>query len=1228
MTHLLRLSEVTDVDDDISLTSEQEDALVLDRNVAITAGAGTGKTTTLTARYLALLDAHPDVGPENIVTITFTRKAAAELRTRVREDIYDRLEDAEETGASYERWRDVLDEIDNGYIHTIHAFCARLLREHSIEAPVPFGFDVLDEDGAADLQREVVVDFLDTEQDDSDVVTLSRLWNHGRLADVLVGLLDERPDSTEWVEHWRDASIEEYMDFLRREVCDLDGDTAQSMLTDPAIEDALDTINRLANADLAVDDDVDGVRLLGNLTSAVEPLPASRSQADGDTCRQVVADLYRTLQKQSGGLYGSASWHIMGKKADWESAKDAYSDLKDAVNAILDVLDAHEDALETIPGELERNSAHYVLALARVFDEVQDEYVAAKERQNALDYPDLITTTIEFLEANDAVRSDLRSKFAAVMVDEFQDTDLRQWRLIKLLTDLEADADHVFLVGDEKQSIYGFRGADVTTFGTARRDLAATNAAQGLDALPEGNATDPTALELSGNFRSLRTTLDVVDAVFEQLFQAEGDNHAPYEARPQSLTFERDRVEDIAGLEGSVEYLLVPDDPEVAAELLEDENPVVDAAAEHASEAEAQALAARLTHLFADPPEVQDPDDGEHHEATPSDVAILLRRRTHLDRYQRALNEYDIPYTVVSGTGFYDTYEVRTLVNLLRVLADPDDDISLYGVLRSPLFGLSDDRLALLTADSNSLWKALAATDDPPLADAYELLTTWRTLAGVDNSGETGVLPWGRLLTHIIDDTGYLMSVSADEHGQQAVANVEKFREQLRAWSEGGIRTAASLLHRIDREAEPDVREGEAEIPEGVEGVRLMTIHAAKGLEFPVVVVPDLGSKLNYGRSIDDHGHVRLTNEADDVPPLLAVKSPSPNDVYSLEATVAHRYARNQSLPRERAEAKRLLYVACTRARDRLLLCGTHDVSQTEDGGYALGETEAFDEAERWRDWLQPLLLDRDAVLDRLFIDQAVTAGMGNGNYTVRLPPKPTALDAGMGKPDAYPEIEIPTTTPPAQGVRVTASNVVNAVAESHTERDEDGSSRTAEAPSETLPANVFGTVVHKLAELRPTNAEWADVARRVAGIEGHSLTDDDRSRVRRHTRDAIDYVDQLETTHNVQRTYDELSVIARLDNHRIVGDIDHLTVTPQAYHITDYKTNDTTYRSAADLADHYYPQMLCYALALLQHDPSREVHANLRFTDASVTERFEWNSEEKSAVRSDMHSLINQLDM
>jgi ATP-dependent helicase/nuclease subunit A len=140
----------------LQLTDEQEDALIQGRNVAITAGAGTGKTTTLTERYVTILAEDPSLTPENIVTITFTRKAAAELTERVRTEVYDRLE-AVDSPEAYHRWRTVLDDLEDGYVHTIHAFCTRLLRERAVEAPVPLGFDVLDEDGAATLQREVVI---------------------------------------------------------------------------------------------------------------------------------------------------------------------------------------------------------------------------------------------------------------------------------------------------------------------------------------------------------------------------------------------------------------------------------------------------------------------------------------------------------------------------------------------------------------------------------------------------------------------------------------------------------------------------------------------------------------------------------------------------------------------------------------------------------------------------------------------------------------------------------------------------------------------------------------------------------------------------------------------------------------------------------------------------------------------------------------------------------------
>ncbi|MGB9985567.1 UvrD-helicase domain-containing protein [Salarchaeum japonicum] len=1208
---------MTEDPEEIQLTEEQEDALVQGRNVAITAGAGTGKTTTLTERYVTILAENPSLTPENIVTITFTRKAAAELTERVREEVYDRLE-AVDSPEAYHRWRNVLDDLEDGYVHTIHAFCTRLLRERAVEAPVPLGFDVLDEDGAATLQREVVTEFLERNQDDDDVALLAQLWGRDQLVDVLAGLLDERPQSEAVLDEWRDAEVADYVDICWEVVCDLDVADARQTLYADGLLGQLRTVAGRVDREGAIADE-DGLRAYRTFSEVATTLPDDPEESDPRDCQRAILELYEACEKKNGGLY-SSSGYVVGDRDDWGEYGDVYDDLKDAIDAVIAAVEPHADAVETTPGELEANSAHYALALMRVFDDVLAAYADEKERRDTLDFPDVIETTLEFLRTNDAVTERLQDQFAAVMVDEFQDTDSRQWGLVKHLTGVdEQTASNVFLVGDEKQSIYGFRGADVTTFGDARRELQTVNEARGVDDVPDSDAESPTALELSGNFRTLDEPLSFLNELFEYLFQAEGETHEPYEAPPQELTTQRDRVEDIEGLTGSVEYLAVPDDADTAAELFGDDHPVAEGALDHTIEAEAQALAARLTHLFDDPPQVQDPDTGAHRDATPDDTAILLRRRTHLDRYQRALEEYDIPYTVVGGVGFYDTPEVQALTNLLRVLGDPQDDVSLYGVLRSPLFGFADDRLAPAVAEADSVWDALAETDDPQLADAFDLLTTWRTLSGCATPSEDGVLPWNRLLSRVIDDTGYLASVSADERGRQAVANVEKFRDQVRTWSENGVHTAAGLLHRIDRQAEIDPREGEADIPGDVEGVRIMTIHAAKGLEFPIVTVPDLGSDLNFGRSVDDHGYVRLVEGTTDAPPIPAVGGPHPNDAFSIEKTAVHEYADRRLLPQERAESKRLLYVACTRTRDHLLLCGTHDIDIDESGHIELGEPDDFDDASRWRDWLQPILFDDHELVAEAFHDGATDARIGDAPYTFQAPPRPVEWQSEAPTEELDPAITVPSPPERQAAVRVAATTLVSAVADA----SEDRHSYTSGDGTVGLSPTTFGTVVHRLNELRPPREEWPSFIRQLSRMGSEEPTDDDLQAAVSHAQDAIRFVDETEADLPLEATYDEYSVVARLDDSRIVGDIDRLLVTPDAYHIIDYKTNDLSSTTTDTLADHYRPQMLAYALALFQHDPARQVRASLRFTDVGVEERFEWQRSELTDIESELRSML-----
>jgi ATP-dependent helicase/nuclease subunit A len=1216
--------------DGITPTDEQRDALVLDRNVTITAGAGTGKTTTLTQRYLEVLRSQPSTTPANIVTITFTRKAAAELETRVREEVYDELRAADDP-AEYARWRTVLDELEDGYTHTIHAFCARLLRENAVQAPVPMEFDVLDEDDTADLQRQVVVEYIDANDTDSDVALLSRLFgSHGRLVDILTGLLDERPDSEAWLDAWGDRTVDDYVDYLWEHVCALDPATARETLEAADVETAFETARRFQRESFAVDDGADGVAVLRE----VADIAATVEDADDERAYQhACRDLYELLETGSGGLYSSASHHLVGTKGSWNDETDAYSDCKAALNALLDKLSTIEDEIETTPGDLERNSAHYVLALAEVFEDVLAAYEDEKETREALDFPDLIETTIAFLRSNPDVRSSLRASFDALMVDEFQDTDDRQWELVSLLAELangEVETDNVFLVGDKKQSIYGFRGAEVTTFDRAKEALQTENEALGRDALPDGTQDSPTDLELSGNFRTLDEPLTFLNALFERVFQPEGESYADYEAEPQALSVERDRIEETESFDGSVEYLVVPEDEADATDLLGEDHPVTDATVEHTTAAEAEALGARLSTLLSDPPTVYDTDDDEPRDATPDDIAILLRRRTHLDRYQRALDKYGIPYSVVSGTGFYDTPEVQTLINLLRVLADPTDEISLYGILRSPLFGFTDDRLAPLAADTDDLWQALQETDDEQLCDAADLLSRWRELAGCVHSDETEVRPWNRVLTQVFDDTGYLVSIGADEGGTQAVANVEKFRDEIRAWSEGGTRTAASLLRRIDRQAEVDQREGEADFPSGTEGVRIMTIHAAKGLEFPVVVVPDLGSDLNFGRSIDEYGYVRLVTDHEDEP-LLAAGGPSPQDAFDVEKTTAHHYADDIGLPRERAEAKRLLYVACTRSRDHLLLCGTHEFEETGDG-LAFGEVNDPEEASAWRDWVQPAVLEQEGLVQRLVRTGQAQASLGDAAYAVRLPGEGVAWQDDSSSAEEsggeFPRIELPQPTELDQQQRVSATDLVDAASDYPSDQateaeDEDRVDTTASRSD--LPRNEFGTVVHRILEFERPRSEWLALARRIAAVNGFDITEGTVAEVVEHAADAKDFLDAEAATYAESETYEELSVSATVGDFQVVGDIDHLRVTPEAFVITDYKTNRLGTRTTEGLAEHYRPQMMSYALALLEYDPDREVIVDLRFTEAGTTESFRWDKTDADVIADELAELCGR---
>lgn len=1212
-----------DEDEGVSPTTEQEEALALDQNIAITAGAGTGKTTTLTLRYLEMLENDPAIGPENIVTITFTNDAANEMQERIREEVADRLSEAPESDDyDYERWRTIKDELEDGYIHTIHGFCSRLLREYVVEAPVKPEFETLDEADSTVLMQEVVRETIEDEwETNEDIRRLARLWNRDSLEEVLVGLLGSRPMSTEWATRWEDATVEEYLDHIWATFYPTDQEMAEALLSDESVQTAIHTICTLHDEEFDIDSSDKGMEFMATISDIARDTGIHTGEAEGRDWQRAFDVICDRLTTGSGDRY-SQRYRYRGSNGNWSTHEEEQERLDEAATALLDGLQPEEQ--EFIGGlDTEWNSSHYVLSLARLYCTVLGEYELTKSDQNTLDYHDLIQTTIEFLEANDHVCEQIQSQFDYVMVDEMQDTDLLQWKLVKLITagDTEAfDAQNVFLVGDEKQSIYRFRGADVTTFGLARADLEAAN--------PDDVETTK---QLRGNFRTIEEIREFLNVLFDQVFEPLEDAYSDYEARPQALTDERREGSDVSG---TVEYLLVPDDD--VAQLHGDG--YLDTAPRFAGhgEREAHALASRLTSLLDDPPQVYDTADECLRPARPEDITILLRARTRLKEHERAMDAYEIPYTVVSGTGFWDSPEITTLVNLLTVLENPEDDIALYGVLRSPLFGFTDESLARLHSGAHSLWTALR-TADGELSDAAQLLDEWRRLGAItDEVSAEATVPWGTLLSRIIDDTGYIASVGADERPRQAAVNIDKFREQFRAWEEGGVKTISELLTRIERRKEIETHADEATIPEDADGVQIRTIHSAKGLEFPIVVVPEVGTEFNFQGDVDEYGKVYL-DELDagggTTEPILGLKAPTAEDPYEHDDTLARTTLRDRVKMQERAELKRLLYVAATRARDHLLFSGVHSVGIDEED--ELGLTVANDPADArfWRDWLQPILLedhegDASHTLNAVASATQYTTDLDGNQFTIRIPTPPVDdWDDSGPSTHEYPGIDIPNPELSPAPVTMTATNFAKALSPDagaiYTDELEEDA---AKVDSGGLAANHLGTIVHKLTERQLPRNRWRPVANRLASAFDEAVTDDDFARIEQHTERCLRFREQLVDEVTPETIHEELPVVARLDSGRIIGDIDLLLTTSGTYYIVDYKTNDTTRRSVDDLAEKYWPQLESYAAAVHQNEPRKDVHLTLYFADADASRTNTFDPMSLDILSDDLDSTLQEL--
>jgi ATP-dependent helicase/nuclease subunit A len=1342
------------IDDDYLEPEQRTAKETLDANVSLRAGAGTGKTTTLTARYVEILEHeldnltdHPDrlelaaQLPERILTTTFTERAASDLQESVRAEVNERLT-AVDDEARFNLWRAVADGLDDAYIHTLHGLCHRLLEEHAIGAShtpdvdtneplgqygltyddIDPGFDVLDEGDAEDLARESVAATLRDHEADAAVQTLARRYDRQTLEDILYDFLTHSPrsDTYDWlarIQTYDDpATYAEEMvaDFLTAQEFDItlaDIDAASD-----AVIHAGQTITTHYEAtadDLhgnlrrwVVDDIVDLIET-HDLTDGRGPEELSPVE-----CRELTIALIESTMTGSGGVHDDK---LPTDYPDELADESPLFEMAEALDTIMSQATGrawHE--IPESPFRVEQAAFEYVQAFADIAATAFEEYAAVKREDGVLDYGDLIALTNHFLDslpATDRARigffadSDDSPLGAYVMVDEFQDTNAEQWAIIKGLTCQdpgESDATNRFIVGDDKQSIYRFRGADVSIFDDAQTELDTANTQAG---------TTPDQPPLTTNFRTLPQPLGGINGLFERIFvsntpQESTDDEEPwhatragapaaFEATSEPLAAARD---DDAGIDPAVEYIPVPVDRSLQETLFggttEADHELLGEQTTDSAALEAGVVANRLTELFADGTQVyeelkdshpaydtwEDGSDGPVErplDATPGDVAILLRSRSHLDAYERALRDAGIPHRVIKGQGFFQTPEVETLVNLLRVLVDPENDRALYALLRSPMFGCTDDALAqlALTDEDAPLWTALCAADADEWTSIASDFQRFRGYAGQTTAAPT-VHSWAALLTKILDETGYLGTIAADERGEKAVVNVERFRERLRAASTDDQHSLAEVLDRIERRIDSDAHDPEANVvsfadseTDATQGnVTLLTIHEAKGMEYPVVVVPGLardftkagGAQLGQQKA---EFETVPTGENGDRVPVFGLKGPNPSDPYRDTETVSRRLAKNQRRAEERAEEKRTLYVACTRAQDHLILTGQHTAANNDsDYPYGFASPDPTD-ATTWQDWVQATLFDatppitEDTDADHAGAEHALTELIETGTYertlpytvngdqttgsfTVRQPPEqhpydPTTttptLNLGAYEPPQDQDGDRVLLISPHECSKLAAGDGALTWRDNTTLAydgpDHDAANNVDTTPTTTggsvpggIPANVFGTIVHRLCELHPPDnkaRKLVDQLLAIAHQRGELTKEPTDRQTETITNAAQERAEQAKHTvagisadYDVTARYDEFTIDTELDGIReldvgtvdITGEIDHLIVTDDAYHVIDYKTDRPGTTDAGIFvtkqATHHEPQILAYAAGLKQLDPTRTVHASLLFTE------------------------------
>jgi ATP-dependent helicase/nuclease subunit A len=1033
----------------MNLNSEQQRAVDARGVVFVSAGAGTGKTRVLVERFVrAVCDEGVDV--ESILVITYTEKAAGELRSRIRARLVERGR------------HDLSRALDGAWVSTIHGFCHRLLRSHPFAAGVDPRFRVLDESQGRVLRSEAFEAALTgfCVNDDPDRLRLLAVYGAHGLRRMLTGVY----------ETLRSAGRELVLELGER----------------PSLERRADELREAATC---LRDD--------------EAASGEMRETAGQALLQLDAGVSADRLFELGDL------RLRGERAaTYEEARRAVE------QAALDELAAADRDL-----------------LQELLNDFAEAYQAAKDRESALDFEDLQLRARDLLRDDASIREREQLRFRSIMVDEFQDTNRLQCELIDLLSSGPGDCER-FFVGDEFQSIYGFRHADVQVFRERR-------AAVGDGVLP-----------LTMNYRSRPEVLAVVNHLFEPDF---GDEFQP-------LTASGEFPDPVFG-------------PPV--ELLVTDKSSYSDTDVHWRRGEARAIAGRIRELI----------DAE--DAAPGEIVLLFAAGTDAEWYEEELRLLGVPTYRGTGRGYFGQQQVADLLAYLRLLRNRYDDEALVSVLTSPLVGISNDALVLLrrAAPKRPLFVALERDlpDALPERDV-QLLRAFRQR--YDRlTASMARLSLERLCERVVSAHDYDLAVLAQWDGRRRYANLRKLARLARSYEELRGPDVEGFVRFVRDQEAVGAREIEAVAEEeGADAVRLLTIHAAKGLEFKVVVVADAG-------------RVKAPPPSDEILALsdgrfgFRVADPITSERRGAYAYEAVKEARKTE---ERAERLRLYYVAMTRAIDRLIVSGSIDPTRTADDttpiGWVLKRLDARGEIEAAAD--QPVELEREGARVILRVDRHTVEPGVVTEAVVAADGQLVLFEDGAGHslpplvPALPPLAEIPV--PPLHRVRRLSFSALALFERCsyryYAERVagmRPTDARAAAPGTSGLAATEVGDAVHRLLELVSLSDPLppVELERLVRGWYP-SVTDEEIERIRCFVRSYCES-ELARRVSRLPRARSERPFAFEHDGVLLHGRLDVLQLEGKRALVVDYKTNSLEEGTPEEIVEHdYHLQRLVYALA------------------------------------------------